>query len=225
MQSLSPAIAAGQPLLQGLGEIKYLERDGEFWFTGDQLGQLLGYSDPHRNIAKLHSRHVQQLQEHTSVVKLTTEAGTRNTRVFSQVGALYLIMKSDTEKANEVSMVFAQLLKRLYDGKLQEHIASLQGEIELLKVQHREDKEAAVRLALGLHPSRRKHILPAVRYRRMGLKNREIGKLLDEHDRTVGSALSTARKLGLLEPATRRAPVIRMPNPSPKTSRPSGKAA
>lgn len=173
--------------------LQCVERGGEFWFPGAEIGRLLGYSDPVRAISKVFHRHVQHLQEHTGLVTVTTPGGNQEVRVFDEEATYFLVMRSDTERASEICMQFASALKELRQRKLQE----LQSQVRALACETRYRVEAA----LGMTPMERERIPKVLNYLRRGFSTREIALVMQVHRRTVQGYITRIRQLGLLEEA------------------------
>ena len=77
-----------------------------FWATREQIGQLLGYHDPMRTIAKIHKRNKDRLDKFSSVVNLSTVEGTRTVfremTVYNFKGLLEICRYSNQPRANAV---------------------------------------------------------------------------------------------------------------------------
>lgn len=70
------------------------------WLRGSQVASALGYSDPSRSIAELHSRNADEFtEEMTQVVELDTAGGRQPVRIFSPRGCYLLGMLARTERA------------------------------------------------------------------------------------------------------------------------------
>ena len=76
--------------------------EDDFWATREQIGRLLGYSEPMKAIAKIHERHKENLDRYSSVDKLTTEAGERETVIYNFKGFLEICRYSNQPKAEAV---------------------------------------------------------------------------------------------------------------------------
>ena len=78
----------------------------DFWATREQIGQLLGYHDPMRTIAKIHKRNKDRLDKFSSVVNLSTVEGNRTVfremTVYNFKGLLEICRYSNQPKANAV---------------------------------------------------------------------------------------------------------------------------
>ena len=77
------------------------ETDG-FWATREQIGRLLEYENPRMAIAKIHERHKENLDCYSSIVKMSTEAGERETVIYNFKGFLEICRYSNKPKAEAV---------------------------------------------------------------------------------------------------------------------------
>lgn len=83
--------------------------NAEAWFTRTQIGELLEYDDPNRQVARIHNRHKERLDKYSAVVKLTTTDGKAyDTYVYDIRGVFEICRWSDQPKADEV-------MDKLYD--------------------------------------------------------------------------------------------------------------
>ena len=189
---------AGNDGIIEVNGLRCVERDGEYWVPGPEIGRLLGYGEPQKQINKLFQRHVQSLQEHTTIVNMGMEVGARNIRVFDEIGTYYLCMKAETSKANEVSLQFARALKELRRQKLMD----AQSELALQKTRRVEAVKTAITLPAGVRDS----ITDVVRYRLVGLETWEIGKIMDMGAHAVRRVVAVAEELELLPKTGPRLP-------------------
>lgn len=81
--------------------------------TRQQIGEALGYAEPRKGMAELHARNKERLDKFSSTLKLRTEAGMRETVVYSEQGIYEILMKSDQPKATEFRDKVYELLKAL----------------------------------------------------------------------------------------------------------------
>lgn len=73
--------------------------DGRIHLTAEQIGKGLGYLEPRIYVMRLFHRHKDEIEEYTSVVNLTTEAGKRQTTVFSKEGVMMIALLANTTEA------------------------------------------------------------------------------------------------------------------------------
>jgi prophage antirepressor-like protein len=92
--------------------------EADLYFTGEQIGQALGLEEPRIAINKIFQRHQDELEEHSSVTNLVTEAGPRETRVYSEEGAYLITFFSKSPQAKEFRKWVARLLKAYRQGKV-----------------------------------------------------------------------------------------------------------
>jgi len=94
-------------------DVRIVEVNGEHYIPAEDLGRILGFSEPRKAVLKIFERHREEIEPHSSVVNLTTEAGLREVRVFNEIGAYLVAMFARTPRAKEVRLWLASLPKRL----------------------------------------------------------------------------------------------------------------
>ena len=94
-------------------EIDFIEKKEDIWITSEALGVGLEYKNPRISIMKLYSSHQDELEEHSSVIELVTEAGKRETTVFSEMGAYLLIMFSNQPIAKKFRKWVVKVVKEI----------------------------------------------------------------------------------------------------------------
>lgn len=73
-----------------------VDRNGQHWLRGAQIGAALGYADD-KAIQRIYARHADEFAPSmTGVVKVTTPSGKQDTRIFSLRGAHLLAMFART---------------------------------------------------------------------------------------------------------------------------------
>lgn len=81
-------------------EFTTFTRNGQPWIRGYQIGRALGYDKPEVSIPQLYTRHADEFtDEMTAVVKLPTEGGEQDVRIFSLRGCHLLAMFARTPVA------------------------------------------------------------------------------------------------------------------------------
>lgn len=99
-------------------ECDIYSNEKEMFMTAEQLGNCLGYQYARESINKIVNRNKYlEQQEFSSEVKMTSEAGIRNTRVFTEDGIYEVTMLAKTEKAKEFRAFIRKLLKSLRKGE------------------------------------------------------------------------------------------------------------
>lgn len=77
-----------------------VDRNGDAWLRGLQIGGALGYAKPDHAIWKLYETHKDEFTEDmTALVKLPTEGGVQEVRIFSPRGCYALAMFARTKVA------------------------------------------------------------------------------------------------------------------------------
>ena len=93
-------------------------KDNEVFMTGEQLGRVLGYQYPREGINKIVSRNEYLKDKEFSIeVKMTSEVGERNTRVFTEDGIYEVTMLSKTETGKKFRKVVRGIIKSLRKGE------------------------------------------------------------------------------------------------------------
>ena len=94
----------------------------DFWATRTQIGQLLGYSEPMKAVAKIHERNKERLDKFSTIVNLTTLEGgrevTREVTVYDFKGLLEICRYSNQPKADAIMDWLGR------DEELWQHIVS-----------------------------------------------------------------------------------------------------
>lgn len=110
-------------------EIAYIEKDGQFLFSAEEIGKHLGYSEPSKSVNKLFQRNSFELLGYSRDVKLTSRDGKpRHTRHFTEEGVYILSMLANTEQARDFRRRVADLLKTLRLKQLDEFRAKIRVE-------------------------------------------------------------------------------------------------
>lgn len=124
----------------------YKDEDNNIYMTREQIGQALEYSDPIRNISKLHDRNKDRLDKFSVVVKLTTtDQKQYNTTLYIEKGIYDICRFSRQPKADKFyDWVYdqIQLIRRnagtVIEGRemefLDNYFPSLQEETKLMMV-------------------------------------------------------------------------------------------
>ncbi|MDO5648373.1 Bro-N domain-containing protein [Paracoccus sp. (in: a-proteobacteria)] len=161
-------------------EFTAIDRNGQVWLLGVQIGEALGYATPSESINKIYQRKKREFSgEMTQKVKMTFQGQHRNMRVFSPRGVMLLAMMADTPRAAE----FRAWAMDVLEGKI--HTAAAQAEIntlraELLRQNRRWDR---LRQIIGL-----------------GLTRAELARALGISTSTLYVDLARMKSLGLIAP-------------------------
>jgi len=157
--------------------IEIIDRHGQPWLTGEQIGLALGLKHPRRGINKIYNAHRDEFTpEMTTVTETVTVTGPKETRIFSPRGAWMLGMWCQTERAKD----FRKWVLDVLEGH-QRPPANL---------------AALRREALRANPAWRN----IARYKGLGLSNVETGKLLGLHESTIRRHLRRMEACGLIAP-------------------------
>ena len=116
----------------------------DMFMTSEQPGKCLQYASPRESINKIVSRNgYLKSEEFSSEVILTSEAGQRKTRVFTEDGIYEVTFLAKTEKAKEFRAWVRKLLKSLRKGETVNIATDRLKEIEL---QAKRDRATAMLL-------------------------------------------------------------------------------
>ena len=197
------------PIINADG-LKYVEHEGQVFFSSEEIGRQLGYAKPSKSINILFNRNQRELKGYATGIKLMQVDGClREVRCFTEEGVYILSMLANTPRAREFRAKLARLLREIRERRvdlaresgylqgLDEGRAATLPEVKAAEAKARQD---TARLFWRLGPARKCRLRSAVRYRKMGLGIHDIAKLLDVHNREVSSLLDAAEALGLLPP-------------------------
>ncbi len=157
--------------------LEIIDRNGQPWLTGEQIGKALGLKHPRRNINQIYNRHADEFTpEMTTVIETMTVTGAKETRIFSPRGAWMLGMWCQTERAK----TFRQWVLDVLENQRQMPL----------------DIHALQQAAMAANPQWRK----IARYKGMGLNHREIARLIGRADSTVRRHVRKMEQCGLIAP-------------------------
>lgn len=91
-------------------EVPVYEVGGELYLTGEDIGTMLGLSDPRDSVNTIFNRHKQELDGHSTTIKLMARDGkARAVRLYSQEGCYLISMFARTDTAKAVRQWLAAL--------------------------------------------------------------------------------------------------------------------
>lgn len=195
------------PIINADG-LKYVEHEGQVFFSSEEIGRQLGYRQPLKSINVLWNRNQKELKGYATGIKLMSVDGClRETRCFTEEGVYILSMLANTPRAREFRAKLARLLREIRERRvtLARESGYLQGLDEgraamLPEVKAAEKKaqrETAQRF-WRLGPKDKRRMRSVVRYRNMGLGINSIAKLLDIGKREAFHLLKAAEVMGLV---------------------------
>ena len=80
----------------------YKDEENNIYMTREQIGQALGYSDPIRNISKIHQRNKERLDKFSFNIKIKSSDGKMyNTKLYNEKGILEIIRCSAQPMKNK----------------------------------------------------------------------------------------------------------------------------
>lgn len=128
--SMSDLVLFKSENFQGIECDFWKNKNDEILMTSEQLGSVLGYSNPRKSINTIVTRNAYLRNiEFSSGITVMSEAGNRETRFFTEDGIYEVAFLAETIKAKEFRFWVRQILKGLRKG-----------EIELLRRQLEESK-------------------------------------------------------------------------------------
>ncbi|HFC97512.1 MAG TPA: hypothetical protein ENJ40_03500 [Thermosulfurimonas dismutans] len=211
-------------------DVRVIEVNGENCIPAEDLGRILGFSEPRKSVNNIFNRYRDEIEPHSSVINLMTEAGLREVRVFNETGAYLVAMFARTPKAKEVRLWLASLPKRLREFReavrrqmpaftledvrrvVREEMAEVRQEIELArKMAFAEGIKAGIEIVrryeknhLRPYPA---HFLSEVLSLGGVLSNRQIARLTGRSARAVSRARKLFAELGV-EPEAFQLPLF-----------------
>lgn len=90
-----------------------IDRNGQRWLTAEQIGLALGYAPDksRQSVNNLYNRHADEFTEaDTTVIKLMTVTGDKDSRIFSATGCNLLSFFANTPRAKEFRVWAKQVL-------------------------------------------------------------------------------------------------------------------
>jgi len=168
----------------GINLNQVVHKDGRYWLTAEQLGTALGYEFPRKSVTNIINRHRQELQPFIGGINLVPPSspndnrggGPQQTTIIDTDGQYMIALLANTPKAADFRIFVVGMLKAL---ERREFIP-----ISQVLAWQEEQSRLFDYLALSKSVNLRKY-RNFLRYRDMGLSNREIGKLLDVSEKTV----------------------------------------
>jgi prophage antirepressor-like protein len=103
------------------GEVQcdfYGDNKNDIWMTREQIGTALGYSEPRKNIAKIHERYKDRLDRFSGVVKVTTPGGIQEVVVYNAKGVYEICRWSRQAKADQFMDWVWDIVEGYRSGKL-----------------------------------------------------------------------------------------------------------
>lgn len=200
------SVSQVRPIINADG-LKYVEHEGQIFFSAEEIGRQLGYAKPSKSINILFNRNQRELKGYATGIKLMQVDGClREVRCFTEEGVYILSMLANTPRAREFRAKLAKLLRELrqhrvdmvresaYRQGLDEGRAAALPEVRAAE----EARQKTARMIWTLGPKDKRRLRAAVRYRKMGLGTGSIAKLLDIGKREAFHLLRAAEALGEL---------------------------
>ena len=184
----------------GLDPSKIILEDGRYWMTAEEVGKALGYKDPKQSIFNLYQRNKDELQPYKGIIKMVYPSasdgrggGVQETLVFNTDGMWLAAILAKTHKAKKFRKFIVNMLKALERQEFI-HISQIDryctkewihmSEIEQWGRKIKQMKQDLTDIEISFYVFKSPQINyrqynNLVRYRNMGLSQREIAKLLD----------------------------------------------
>lgn len=195
------------PIINADG-LKYVEHEGQVFFSSEEIGRQLGYRQPLKSINVLWNRNQKELKGYATGIKLMSVDGClRETRCFTEEGVYILSMLANTPRAREFRAKLARLLREIRERRvtLARESGYLQGLDEgraamlpEVKAAEKKAQRETAQLFWRLGPKDKRRMRSVVRYRNMGLGINSIAKLLDIGKREAFHLLKAAEVMGLV---------------------------
>lgn len=189
-------------------DLKYIEHEGQIFFSSEEIGRQLGYANPSKSINILFNRNQRELVSYAVGIKLmSTDGRFYKIRHFSEEGVYIISMLASTPRAREFRAKLARLLRHIREQRVElAHEAGyMQGRDEAMSLPALEVERKKAYLA-GLREGRKYRaakdglfiLKKILAYRKQGLSYAEIGKILDMSKSVIAKRLERARKARLV---------------------------
>ena len=106
------------PIINADG-LKYVEHEGQVFFSSEEIGRQLGYAKPSKSINILFNRNQRELKGYATGIKLMQVDGClREVRCFTEEGVYILSMLANTPRAREFRAKLARLLREIRERRV-----------------------------------------------------------------------------------------------------------
>ena len=178
----------------GIDPNQVIHEEGRYWMTAEQLGIALGYKEPRKGVMKLYERHRKELEPFIGVVKLTTPSapdgrggGVQEVTIFDTDGQYRIALLANTPKAEKFRTFVVNMLKALEREEFIHISQVMKWRKELIDLGIRKYLENSKTMDWNKYKK-------MLRYRQIGLSQRETAKLLDISADTVKRLEAIPRK-------------------------------
>lgn len=173
----------------GLDPAQIIHEDGRYWMTAEQLGKALGYRVPGKSVRNVINRHRKELQPFIGGINLMSPGGAQETTIIDTDGQYMIALLANTPKARTFRTFVVNMLKALERQEFV-HISQVQKWQRTVLDQLNEWKAELLDFKISKYLESspvmdQKKYSELLRYRKMGLTQRETGKLLDISRDTV----------------------------------------
>lgn len=190
----------------GIDPDQIIHEDGRYWMTAEQLGKALGFQRPRQSVVNILNRHRDELEPFICVTSMVTQitgrgSGAKETTLIDTEGQRTIALLANTPKAARFRAFVVNLLKELE----RDEFHSLRRQAE--RMREWQDKLTEWRndlIFMGVHKVLRTSKVMdwekydrMVRYRKLGLTQKETAKLLDVSKDTIQKMEAIPRKYEL----------------------------
>ena len=188
----------------GINPDDIIQQNGRYWMTAEEIGIALGYNYPRESIIKLYNRHKDELEPYKGEVKLTSVTGLHETSIFNTDGMWLLAIFANTQKAKKFRKFIVNMLKALEREEFIP-ISRHNNMVKHWKSQIEEWRKELIDLKISVNIYNSKVMTykkynKMIRYREMGLTQKETAKLLDISRDTVQQFERIPRRYKLQSP-------------------------
>lgn len=186
--------------------LKYIEHEGQIFFSSEEIGRQLGYAKPSKSINILFNRNQRELVGYAVGIKLmSTDGKCYEMRHFSEEGVYIISMLANTPAARAFRGKLAKLLREIREQRvvLARQSGYEAGRAEALSppaLEAERKKGYLAGLAEGKRLAKREDRLAALEkiaaYIAKGLSQSEIGKILGISGSAVGQRIASAKRKG-----------------------------
>jgi len=181
----------------GIDPNQVIKNEGRYWMTAEQLGIALGFKKPRRSVINLFNRHKKELEPFKGVINMVTPSagdgrggGIQETTVFDTDGQYRIALLANTPKAEKFRSFIVNMLKALERQEFIHINQVMEWRQDLIEL-------GISRLLDSSKVMDWKKYQKMLRYREIGLTQKETAKLLDVSKDTIKRMEAIPRKYEL----------------------------
>ena len=189
----------------GINPDDVIHEQGRYWMTAKEIGKALGYNDPANSMNRLCSRHKDEIEPYKGYIQLTDHLGIpHETSIFNTDGMWLIALLAKTPKARKFRKFIVNMLKALEREEFIP-ISRHNNMVKHWKSQIEEWRKELIDLKISVNIYNSKVMTykkynKMIRYREMGLTQKETAKLLDISRDTVQQFERIPRRYKLQSP-------------------------